>query len=177
MPEFEGIGEHRGASYWPHLTIAVGCLLLIMWLKVTGVLLSVCILALVFFILRFRPDSNEVATLKSSVRLSLEDIEDVVRAFQKFEVGQDAESLADRTLHRPALLDLDTDSEEIAKFHFLLGNSKRFSRRVEGKLRQNLSVSQLERLLTVTDTRASELQQAWLEARKAAYRLGPSNNS
>lgn len=173
MPELEGIGDRRPATTWPLVAIGLGCVALIALLKAQGVILALLVSTVAYFALRFRPDSTEVATLKASVRLSLEDIADVLEAFRTFEVGQDPDSIADRTLYRPALLDLDTNSEEIGRFHFLMGNSKRFLRRAESKLHQNLSVGQLERLLQITDMRAGELQQAWLDAREAAYKLGP----
>ncbi|WP_231686394.1 hypothetical protein [Corynebacterium deserti] len=121
-----------------------------------------------------RTTTPEVESLRTSIRLSAEDISDVQKEWAAFLSGADSDSLADRTLTRPALADPDCGDPAIEKFHFEISNANRFLGRLEARLQQSLLTSELETLLKVTDERALDLRETWLSARKAAHRLGPN---
>lgn len=153
------------------VAIALCCVALVVMLKFQGLLLAVIVLAAVYFMTRNRPDQREVLDLRSSIQLSAEDIEDVLSQYHDFLHSVDSDAIADRTLLRPALADADCEDEAIQRFFFLQGTSERFLRRVRHRLTKELSVGQLEKLLSVTDRRAMELQEAWTQARRRARQL------
>lgn len=165
-------GEPRQPQ-WPIAVIGVCCLVLVLWLKLPGLILAGVIVAAVFGFNQLRPLTPEISSLTTSIRLSADEIAHVQSSWQDFLTATDADSLADRTLHRPALVDPDCGDPDIEKFHFEISNAARFMGRLEARLNAGLSVSQLEALLNVTDDRALELRESWLSARKAAQRLGP----
>lgn len=160
------------ASRWPLALIGLCCLILILWLKVPGVILAGLIVAAVFSFTRLRPISPEVSSLMTSIRLSADEITEVQEEWDNYINGTDADALADRTLHRPALADPDCNDPAIEKFHFELSNAHRFLGRLNVRLNSSPTVPQLEGLLRVTDERALDLRESWLSARKAAHRLG-----
>lgn len=172
MKELEAFDNDPPKPLWPWLTISGVCLLLIFFLQWEGIILTGVILLAIYLASRYRPDSQEAEALVSSIVLSREDIEDVLHQYDKFLNSEDADAIADRTLHRPALADEDCDDPDISAFHFLVDTSKRYVSRVNSRLKRDLSVQQLEALLLVTDKRALELKEAWLLARKSAHRLG-----
>lgn len=160
---------------WPLVVIVVSCLVILVWFKWQGLLLILPILTIAAFVLSKRPDSTEVLALRSSIALSSEDIEDVLAEFDHFSTGTETDSLADRTLFRPALLDPDNDDPDIQAFHHHQATARRFISRLDARLANpSLEVGQLETLLHVTDQRALEIKESWLLARLAAKRLGPS---
>ncbi|MCU9518507.1 hypothetical protein N7326_01305 [Corynebacterium sp. ES2794-CONJ1] len=177
MSELEAIDGGNPQPTWPWPVVLVCCALLIFFFKIEGVLLSVFILAGVFLITKFQPNYQEGSALKSSISLSKEDIEDVLAEYDKFLHGMEADDLADRTIIRPALADSDCTEPDISEFIFLSKTSKRFVSRLDSRLRRNLSVTQLEELLKITDARALELQESWMRARRAAQRLGTDYKS
>lgn len=160
------------SSRLPLFLIGLCCLILILWLKIPGILLAAIIGIAAFSILRMRTATPEVDSLRTSIRLSAEDISDVQEEWNTFLTGPDSDALADRTFTRPALADPDCGNAAIEKFHFEISNANRFLGRLEARLHQNLLVSELETLLKVTDERALELRETWLSARKAALKLG-----
>lgn len=171
MPDSPRTPVSRGALSIG-LTI-VACIVLIVLLKIPGVFISLVLAAAVWLMSSARPQSAEIQALRSSIRLSAEDIRDVMAEFEHFETSMDPDSLADRTLHRPALLDLDTNDAEVEAFHYQYATAGRFLKRLPGRLANPmLGTGQLEQLLTVTDQRAAELKESWLAARRAAQRLG-----
>lgn len=172
MKELDAIDDQSPQPRWPWFVIIGACILLTYLLKYEGVALSAVILVAAFFVSRYQPNSLETDALKSSIALSREDIEDVLAKYDEFLSSTDADAIADRTLHRPALADEDCTDPDISAFHFLAASSRRFASRVNARLKRNLNVQQLEALLVVTDRRALELKEAWLQARRAAHRLG-----
>ncbi|BAU96275.1 hypothetical protein N24_2013 [Corynebacterium suranareeae] len=162
------------SSKLPLFVIGICCLLLILWLKLPGILLATIIAVATFSVMRMRTSTPEVSSLRTSIRLSSEDITDVQNEWQQFLNSPDADALADRTMARPALADPDCGDAAIEKFHYEISNANRFLGRLEARLHQNLLVSELETLLKVTDERALELRETWLDARKAALKLGPN---
>lgn len=146
---------------------------LISTLKLPGLLIAMALTAAAWLIFNSRPASPEQAALRNSIRLSAEDLQDVITEFQEFEMSQDTEAIADRTLHRPALLDLDCGCPDIESFHYDLAGARRFLRRLGMRLQTGGTTKvELETLLKVTDKRAAELKESWLLARKAALALG-----
>lgn len=165
-----GPSRHR----WVLAATVAACLLVLAWFRLQGVILLVPILLVAIMMLRYRPDATEVTALRSSIRLSAEDIVDVLEEYNQFTGDPDADALADRTLHRPALLDHDCTDPDIEDFHYQQATARRFLNRLDARLANpDLEIVQLETLLSVTDQRALELKESWLSARQAAKRLGP----
>lgn len=157
--------------------IVVGSLLILLWLRWPGLILIALVLGITYVMLRFRPNASETTALRSSIILSAEDISDILREFDDFSDSPDPDALADRTLHRPALLDLDCADPDIESFHYQYSTAQRFLSRLDARLASpDLDVAQLENLLSVTDRRALELRESWLAARQAARRLGPGGS-
>lgn len=175
MPDSMLIRPEPDRRWWALTVIVVSCLIILVLFRAQGLLLIVPIAAVAALVMLKRPDTSETLALRSSILLSAEDIADVVAEFDRFSTGIDTESIADRTLNRPALLDLDCDDADIARFHHEYATALRYLHRLSARLaNENLEVSQLETLLNVTDVRALELKEAWLAARQAAHRLGPN---
>ncbi|AKE41402.1 Uncharacterised protein [Corynebacterium kutscheri] len=171
MPDFDGLPINAQRPRWPLIVIVIGCLVLIWLLKFPGVVLASFILLSSYLLIHFTPDEKETAALRSSITLSMEDIQDVLDQYHDFLHGQSTETIADRTLYRPALADLDCQEEAIERFHYLVNTSDRFTSRMHARLERNLNITQLEKLLQIADARAAELEESWLAARKAARRL------
>lgn len=164
---------------WLTLAIVVLCCIGLVWrLLVPGALLSLILLVLTFLLLRRRPDAYEHKALRTSIALSAEDVEDVLAEYERFSCSPDTDCLADRTIHRPALMDQDCTDADISDFHYQRTSSRRFLRRLNARLADpTLEIQQLETLLSVTDKRAAALRAAWLRARQAAQRIGPSGHN
>lgn len=160
----------------PLIVIGLCCIMLILWLKLPGVLLATIIGVATVSVMRMRTSTPETVSLVTSIRLSAEEISDVQLEWQQFLTSPEADALADRTLVRPALADPDCGDKAIEKFHYEISNANRFLGRLDARLQQNLVASELETLLKVTDERALELRETWLDARKAAQKLGPNYN-
>ena len=156
--------------------ILVGSVAVVATLKVSGVFIAALLIAAALLMLHTRPDASEQAALRSSIRLSAEDIEDVLAEYEDFRSSADAEKMADRTLYRPALLDLDCSDPTIQAFHYELSGVRRFLRRLNLRVNaEEISTNELESLLRVTDERARELKETWLSARRVAFPSGPKN--
>lgn len=159
---------------WLLAGTVAACAVVLIWFRLQGLILLLPILLVAIMVLRYRPDATEVNALRSSILLSAEDISDVLDEYNRFAGDSDAEALADRTLHRPALLDQDCAHPDIEEFHYQRSTARRFLNRLDARLANpDLEISQLEILLSVTDERALELKESWLAARQAAQRLGP----
>lgn len=162
---------HRRALAW--ILIAISCVLIVLWLKVAGLVLAAVILGATYIVAVRTAHPSEVSAMLSSIRLSAEDISDVISAHQHFLSATDTDAVADRTLTRPALADPDCADPDIEAFYFELATAKRFLTRLQAHLQVEREMPALERLLSVTDRRALELQEKWALARRAAQRLGP----
>ena len=148
VQEIEAIDDYDSSGIaWPWVAIAGACLLLVALLQIEGAALSCLILVASFLLSRYHPYSQETAALKASIVLSREDIEDTLRKYEDFLYKNDTESIADRTLHRPALADENCTDPDISSFHFLASTSRRFVPRLNDRLSRNLSIQQLESLL------------------------------
>lgn len=153
--------------------LAVCCIALVVWMKTAGIVLAVACGLVVFFFLKQRPDAQELLAIKDSIRLSADDITQTLDEFDFFVSSPHPDALADRTLTRPALADKDCLEPRIEKFHYLYASSLRFLNRLDARLASDLTVSQAESILAITDERALELQESWVQARRAAAELGP----
>lgn len=155
--------------------VAVTCALLVFVGRGLGLVLALLlVLGTALFLMR-RPEVNpEAQSLRASIRLASEDLEDTLGLYDSFATASDAETLADRTLHRPALLEPDHDDPHISKFHFEASAARRFLNRLNARLADpDLPLRELEKLLEVTDSRGQQLRDSWVDARRAARRLGP----
>ncbi|GGG69349.1 hypothetical protein [Corynebacterium pelargi] len=155
---------------WALLPICVG---LVLVLQTQGLLLAAILVGVSVAGLKFRPDSQEIQSVRASLALSLEDIQRVISEYERFGNSEDAEAVADRTLLRPALADESSTVPEIQHFHETRKTAERFCARVQARLEGNVSVAHLERLLVATDRRAAELQHSWNQARHTARKLSP----
>ncbi|MDU0477886.1 hypothetical protein QVA66_01380 [Staphylococcus chromogenes] len=157
--------------------IALLCISLVLLFKTWGALISLVLIGVLAVITSFRRNDGEAEAIKASIRLSADEITDTIDSFNTFLTGTDTASLADRTLHRPELANKDSLNPDIEKFYYLYGANVRYLHRLQARLAQNLTVTQAEHLLTITDQRALELQESWLAARRAAYQLGPGKSA
>lgn len=174
MPDRMLVNPEPDRRLWVLLLVLASCVAVLGIFRLQGLLLLLPIAAVALFVVTKRPDTSETLALRSSIALSAEDIQDVIHEFDHFATGTDAESLADRTLNRPALLDLDCTDGDITAFHHQYATARRFLGRLDARLANpDLDISQLEALLQVTDLRALEIKETWLAARQAAQRLGP----
>lgn len=158
-------------STWVSTISIVCCLVLIVWLKTIGIVLSLCIAAAVYGMLRLRVDTPENACLNHSIMLSAIDITDVIAEFEHFQNSNDSDAMADRVLHRPELNNPDSTDLDIEAFYFQLSTARRFLTRLQAHLATANTTEELESLLSITDRRALELKEAWHAARRAAYRF------
>lgn len=147
--------------------------ILVYFLRLPGVLISLLLIAVAWGMLHSRPDKTEKQTLRSSIALSAEDIQNVLDEFDRFQNSPEADVLADRTLYRPALMDFDCSDEDIEQFHYQYSSSKRFLNRMEARLSSaEIEIQELEQLLRITDRRAADLKEKWVAARRSAFHLG-----
>ncbi|APT92374.1 hypothetical protein CPHO_05110 [Corynebacterium phocae] len=173
-----GLSSHQVRLTLSVVLTFVACVALVLLLKVPGVIISIFLAAAVWLMATARPAASEEAALRTSIQLSAEDLRDVMEDFERFETSPSAEALADRTLHRPALLDLDVVNPEIEDFHHQYTSAARYLNRLPARLADpTLTPSQLEKLLNVTDQRADDLRESWMRARRAAKALGTDYNS
>lgn len=155
--------------------IILASVILIALLKTPGFIIALILAGVAWLMVNSRPDASEQKALRSSIKLSAEDITDVLDQFNEFKTSVDTDSVADRTLHRPALLDQDCNDPAVETFHYHQASAQRFLRRLDARVNDpNLEINELENLLKVTDQRAAEIRESWLEARRAAIRLGPN---
>lgn len=172
MPELDNISPQPNRPRVLLAALLILCIVLIILLKMWGVILALLLIGFSALFIFFQPRNREAEALRLSIELSLQDIETTLAAFEHFKYSGDADAIADRTLHRPALLNIDSTNKDIEEFHYLESTSKRFINRVHAKLAGELSVGQLESLLSIADRRSDQLEQAWVAARRAALELG-----
>ena len=125
MPDRMLIKPDPPRQRWILLLIIAACVAVLVIFRLQGLLLILPILAVAMLVMSRRPDTTETLALRFSITLSAEDIEDVIAEFDRFATGTDAEAIADRTLNRPALLDLDCTDPDIAAFHHEYATARR----------------------------------------------------
>ncbi|AKK11292.1 hypothetical protein [Corynebacterium uterequi] len=154
--------------------VAVLCLLLVFTLRTAGLFLSgLLFLAAALFAWRSSFIQPESRALRTSIQLSTDDIQAILDAYDRFLLAGDADSIADRTLHRPALADESCDAPAITEFRAKAEAARRFIYRV-GAIVEDPSVTttELTNILGIADQRSQELAEAWNQARLEARRLG-----
>ncbi|QCB28628.1 hypothetical protein [Corynebacterium endometrii] len=172
-PPFPDSPQQRKAIAYALVVLAA--VILIAVLKTSGFIIALILAGVAWLMVNSRPDASEHKALRSSIRLSAEDIADVMQQYEDFRESADIDSVTDRTLHRPALMDTDCDHPAVEAFHYQYSSARRYLRRLEAKLNNpQLDTNELENLLKTTDHRAAEIRECWVEARRAAYRLGPN---
>ena len=130
----------------------VAAVALIGTLKLSGLFIALLVAGAMWLLASRRPDASEHSALRTSIDLSADDIRDVIAEYDDFCNSESTDSIADRTMYRPALLDLDCLDPTIEAFHYELGGAKRFLRRLEIRVyRNDIETDELESLLKVTD--------------------------
>lgn len=154
--------------------VLAAVVLLVVLLRVPGLILSLLLVAGVLIVGRRFQTNPEIEAMVSSLRLTRDDICDILDAYDQLQNGASAADIADRTLHFPALANPDNSVPEVNEFLLRASSARRFLARIDAYLEgPSMDKAQLERLLTVADERAFELQTAWDDARRAARELGP----
>ncbi|MEH0146293.1 hypothetical protein V6D40_01270 [Corynebacterium sp. Q4381] len=155
------------------LTLAAVVMLVVL-LRLPGLLLSVLLVVGVLVFFRMHQTTPEVAAMRASLSYARDDICEVLDAYDQLQNGASAADIADRTLHYPALANPDNSVPEVNEFLLRASSARRFLSRIDTYLEDpTVDRAQLERLISVADQRAFELQSAWDEARRAAKQIGP----
>ena len=155
--------------------VLAACVLLVLALKLPGLLLSALLVIGAILISRRVQADPEVLAIRSSLQYARDDIAEVLAAYDQLQNGAAASDIADRTLYYPALANPDSSVPQVNEFLLRASSARRFLERIDGYLEStSTDKAQLERILTVADERAFELQEAWDDARRAAKDIGPA---
>lgn len=154
----------------------LAAVLMLVAFKTVGLVMGIAlVLATAFYVSARRPTGRQ-EKLRSLLRHAADDLRDILGHYEEFAFSEDAEHIADRTLHRPELLNPDSEVTEVSAYHQMRANTQRFLRRLDAHLSdESLADTELENLLTITDQRSRQLQEAWLRARGAAREIGPAD--
>ncbi|MDR7329518.1 hypothetical protein [Corynebacterium guangdongense] len=154
----------------------LAAVLMLLAFKTLGLVLGISLVLGTAFYISGRRPSDRQEKLRSSLRHAAGDLSDVLGLYEQFAYSEDAEHLADRTLHRPELLNPDSESPDVSAYHHMRATAERFLRRLDTHLAdETLSETELENLLAITDQRSQQLQEAWWRARVAAKEIGPGH--
>ena len=155
--------------------VLAAVVLLVFTLKLPGLLLSALLIIGAILLVRRVQIDPEVMAIRSSLQYARDDIAEVLDAYELLQHGASASDIADRTLHYPALANPDNSVPQVNEFLLRASSARRFLERIDGYLEStSTDKAQLERILTVADERAFELQEAWDDARRAAKEIGPA---
>ena len=155
--------------------VLAAVVLLVFTLKLPGLLLSALLIIGAILLVRRVQIDPEVMAIRSSLQYARDDIAEVLDAYEQLQHGATASDIADRTLHYPALANPDNSVPQVNEFLLRASSARRFLERIDGYLEStSTDKAQLERILTVADERAFELQEAWDDARRAAKDIGPA---
>ena len=155
--------------------VLAAVVLLVFTLKLPGLLLSALLIIGAILLVRRVQIDPEVMAIRSSLQYARDDIAEVLDAYEQLQHGATASDIADRTLHYPALANPDNSVPQVNEFLLRASSARRFFERIDGYLEStSTDKAQLERILTVADERAFELQEAWDDARRAAKEIGPA---
>ena len=155
--------------------VLAAVVLLVFTLKLPGLLLSALLIIGAILLVRRVQIDPEVIAIRSSLQYARDDIAEVLDAYELLQHGASASDIADRTLHYPALANPDNSVPQVNEFLLRASSARRFLERIDGYLEStSTDKAQLERILTVADERAFELQEAWDDARRAAKDIGPA---
>ena len=155
--------------------VLAAVVLLVFTLKLPGLMLSALLIIGTILLVRRVQVDPEVLAIRSSLQYARDDIAEVLDAYELLQHGASASDIADRTLHYPALANPDNSVPQVNEFLLRASSARRFLERIDGYLEStSTDKAQLERILTVADERAFELQEAWDDARRAAKEIGPA---
>lgn len=155
--------------------VLAAVVLLVFTLKLPGLMLSALLIIGAILLVRRVQVDPEVVAIRSSLQYARDDIAEVLDAYEQLQHGASASDIADRTLHYPALANPDNSVPQVNEFLLRASSARRFLERIDGYLEStSTDKTQLERILTVADERAFELQEAWDDARRAAKEIGPA---
>ncbi|MBA5243898.1 hypothetical protein [Corynebacterium haemomassiliense] len=155
--------------------VLAAVVLLVFTLKLPGLMLSALLIIGAILLVRRVQIDPEVLAIRSSLQYARDDIAEVLDAYELLQHGASASDIADRTLHYPALANPDNSVPQVNEFLLRASSARRFLERIDGYLEStSTDKAQLERILTVADERAFELQEAWDDARRAAKDIGPA---
>lgn len=155
--------------------VLAAVVLLVFTLKLPGLMLSALLIIGAILLVRRVQIDPEVMAIRSSLQYARDDIAEVLGAYEQLQHGASASDIADRTLHYPALANPDNSVPQVNEFLLRASSARRFLERIDGYLEStSTDKAQLERILTVADERAFELQEAWDDARRAAKDIGPA---
>lgn len=155
--------------------VLAAVVLLVFTLKLPGLMLSALLIIGAILLGRRVQIDPEVLAIRSSLQYARDDIAEVLDAYELLQHGASASDIADRTLHYPALANPDNSVPQVNEFLLRASSARRFLERIDGYLEStSTDKAQLERILTVADERAFELQEAWDDARRAAKEIGPA---
>ena len=155
--------------------VLAAVVLLVFTLKLPGLMLSALLIIGTILLVRRVQVDPEVLAIRSSLQYARDDIAEVLDAYELLQHGASASDIADRTLHYPALANPDNSVPQVNEFLLRASSARRFLERIDGYLEStSTDKAQLERILTVADERAFELQESWDDARRAAKDIGPA---
>lgn len=155
--------------------VLAAVVLLVFTLKLPGLMLSALLIIGAILLVRRVQIDPEVLAIRSSLQYARDDIAEVLDAYEQLQHGASASDIADRTLHYPALANPDNSVPQVNEFLLRASSARRFLERIDGYLQStSTDKAQLERILTIADERAFELQEAWDDARRAAKDIGPA---
>ena len=155
--------------------VLAAVVLLVFTLKLPGLMLSALLIIGAILLVRRVQIDPEVLAIRSSLQYARDDIAEVLDAYEQLQYGASASDIADRTLHYPALANPDNSVPQVNEFLLRASSARRFLERIDGYLEStSTDKAQLERILTVADERAFELQESWDDARRAAKEIGPA---
>ena len=155
--------------------VLAAVVLLVFTLKLPGLMLSALLIIGAILLVRRVQIDPEVLAIRSSLQYARDDIAEVLDAYEQLQHGASASDIADRTLHYPALANPDNSVPQVNEFLLRASSARRFLERIDGYLEStSTDKAQLERILSVADQRAFELQEAWDDARRAAKEIGPA---
>lgn len=155
--------------------VLAAVVMLVVLLRVPGLILSALLVAVVLFVVRRYQANPEIEAMRASLGYARDDICEILDAYDKLRNGASAADIADRTLYFPALANPDNSVPEVNEFLLRASSARRFLSRLDAYIENpDVDRAQLERLITIADQRASELEIAWNDARRAAREIGPA---
>ncbi|PRQ10556.1 hypothetical protein C1Y63_10940 [Corynebacterium sp. 13CS0277] len=166
------VPENRSTLLWILLSAAAVAFLaaeLLRPLALPAFVVIVCGTA--WLIARQRRTPAEGAAA-GSLQLAALELGDVVAQYESFCDDMDADAVANRTLHRPSLMDGAVDNEDLQDFFFQYRTARRFLNRLPARMAACTDAQQIDKLLTITTQRTMALDEAWRRAYRTAAHLG-----
>lgn len=157
---------------WKIVTILILAALivpaLIYTLKGWGIVIALVAAVTIFIAVSNRGAEAQMAPLRRSIELSLDDIHSVLEQWTDFQFSPDSDALADRTFNRRELMNQHSEVDSIAEFHHMVPIAQEVLHSVEERYPHARSTRELTKLLRSTDKVAEELGDLWTRARADA---------